>query len=367
MLSSNDYKKLLDFQSQICSYNDDFRQTVLKAMIDLYQEYSMAFFLTDENEQYINPVSVNIDADIMKSYEKYYFKTDIFHTFSIPKKLLAKDIVHITDIMSINNFEKTEFYNDLLKKMGVYDEIALQLRYQGKLIGVVGIMKPKVLGDFTEKEVQCAAILQKNISHMLGNSLAKLKYQHQNNLIMSFVNEAPIGMVVLDSKLDVIQYNQMSVRLISDILEKDCENNFNESFARMLSDKLYFREISYNTTSIETCINNHFVRIVPFIVPDFIHGIKTFYATYIMKTDKIGMSDYDNLKTIYCLTDRECEIVSLLVQGFSNKKIADKLYLSQHTVKTHLQNIYKKMNCISRTEVIHKITNGQPNYPDVRL
>lgn len=360
MLSAKDYKKLLDFQSQICSYNDDLRHVVLKAMNNLYQEYSMAFFITDENEQYINPVSINIDAETMKSYEKYYFKTDIFHTFSIPKKLLSKDIVYITDIMSINNFEKTEFYNDQLKKMGVYDEIALQLKYHGQLIGVVGIMKPKILGNFTEKEIQYAAIIQKNITHMLGNSLVRLKYQHQNNLIMSFVNESPIGMVILDSKLNVIQYNQTSVQSINEILRKDCDNSFNESFAKMLTDILYFNGVSCSTTSIETCIKNYFVKIVPFVVPDYIQGIKTFYATYIIKTDKNSIANYDTLKKIYSLTNREYEIVSLLSQGLSNKKIADSLYLSEHTIKTHLQNIYKKMNCISRTEVIHKVTPKDP-------
>ncbi len=42
------------------------------------------------------------------------------------------------------------------------------------------------------------------------------------------------------------------------------------------------------------------------------------------------------------LSDREIEVLSLLVQGLSNKEIADKLIISIHTVVTHRKNIIQK-------------------------
>jgi DNA-binding CsgD family transcriptional regulator len=44
------------------------------------------------------------------------------------------------------------------------------------------------------------------------------------------------------------------------------------------------------------------------------------------------------------LTKREMEIVSLIVQGSSNTEICDHLSVSRATLKTHLNNIYKKVN-----------------------
>jgi DNA-binding NarL/FixJ family response regulator len=55
------------------------------------------------------------------------------------------------------------------------------------------------------------------------------------------------------------------------------------------------------------------------------------------------------------LTCREKEIVDCLVQGFSYKMIASKLFLSLDTVRFHLRNVYKKLHVNSKAEVIAKV------------
>lgn len=51
------------------------------------------------------------------------------------------------------------------------------------------------------------------------------------------------------------------------------------------------------------------------------------------------------------LCDREREIVSYVVHGFPNREIAQRLYISERTVSTHLVNIYDKLNVHSRAEL----------------
>lgn len=52
------------------------------------------------------------------------------------------------------------------------------------------------------------------------------------------------------------------------------------------------------------------------------------------------------------LTHREVEILVILAGGAANKKIADKLYISPHTVKTHIYNIFKKLDVSNRFQAI---------------
>ena len=51
------------------------------------------------------------------------------------------------------------------------------------------------------------------------------------------------------------------------------------------------------------------------------------------------------------LSRREMEVVDLIGQGYSNKDIAKMLFISEHTVKDHTKNIYRKMNVHSRLEL----------------
>ena len=57
----------------------------------------------------------------------------------------------------------------------------------------------------------------------------------------------------------------------------------------------------------------------------------------------------------HLLTKREQELVDLLAQGFRYKEIADKLFISIDTIRTHIRNIYRKLEVQSRAEALNKI------------
>jgi two-component system, NarL family, response regulator LiaR len=54
------------------------------------------------------------------------------------------------------------------------------------------------------------------------------------------------------------------------------------------------------------------------------------------------------------LSERESQILKLVTSGMNNKEIAEKLFLSQRTIKAHLTNIFNKLNVASRSEAIVK-------------
>jgi DNA-binding NarL/FixJ family response regulator len=58
------------------------------------------------------------------------------------------------------------------------------------------------------------------------------------------------------------------------------------------------------------------------------------------------------------LSQREREIVTLVAQGYKNKEMAEKMFISEQTVKNHLHNIFDKLGVSDRLELalyaIHK-------------
>jgi len=54
------------------------------------------------------------------------------------------------------------------------------------------------------------------------------------------------------------------------------------------------------------------------------------------------------------LSKRELEILNLLAQGHSNQEIAAKLFVSLSTVKTHIQNLFEKLDVKRRIQAVEK-------------
>jgi DNA-binding NarL/FixJ family response regulator len=61
------------------------------------------------------------------------------------------------------------------------------------------------------------------------------------------------------------------------------------------------------------------------------------------------------------LSARELEILALVAEGFHNKEIATRLYISNGTVRTHLMHIYEKLHVRCRTEAAAKYLRSYPS------
>ena len=75
-------------------------------------------------------------------------------------------------------------------------------------------------------------------------------------------------------------------------------------------------------------------------------------GTPAMKTVTINAAEpeYSQLIEAYPLTERELEVLQLIVEGCSNAAIAEKLYITVGTVKTHVRNILNKLCADDRTQ-----------------
>lgn len=96
-------------------------------------------------------------------------------------------------------------------------------------------------------------------------------------------------------------------------------------------------------------------------VTDDINEIKNKIITAI-SIENIDNEEKENLSA------REKEIISNVVKGFTNQEIADKLFLSIHTVMTHRRNIAKKLQIHSATGLtIYAIVNKIVDLSEIKL
>ena len=75
-----------------------------------------------------------------------------------------------------------------------------------------------------------------------------------------------------------------------------------------------------------------------------------FIEEFVKKRDLLKSLTHLNLAKLETLSPREMEIMALISESMTNEEIADKLFLSAKTVKTHLRNIFAKAEIRNRVE-----------------
>ncbi|WP_182524916.1 helix-turn-helix transcriptional regulator [Nocardioides dongkuii] len=69
--------------------------------------------------------------------------------------------------------------------------------------------------------------------------------------------------------------------------------------------------------------------------------------------DRVGAAAH-----LDALPPRQREIIEMIADGMSNKAIADRLFISPDTVKTHIRALYARIGVVSRTQAVHWYEHG---------
>lgn len=92
----------------------------------------------------------------------------------------------------------------------------------------------------------------------------------------------------------------------------------------------------------------------PFVLPNLLARIEAVLRRSNWQKNQTKATDlaFGTDEPVEPLTLREIEVLTLVAQGANNQTIADKLFVKQVTVKTHLNSIFKKLKVKSRTQAV---------------
>jgi DNA-binding CsgD family transcriptional regulator len=350
LLQPKDYDKVLQFIVSIQPDAGNYRKTVLDQLRDFYGYNHMTFFIADKAGNLGDPVANNINNCFLEIYKQYFYKVDIFHTVNIPSHLLRKKVVSVTDIMTYEQFVNTEYYNDFFKKQDLHYQIILPLIIDEKLLGMIGIFKPKEEGEFSHKEIMVLNNVNRHIAYNLKTALFINGIQNEQFIFKSCAYQAPLGILVLGQDLSPLYFNEEASRICMDMTACDSVQGSISLVINIILEKIINRLFDHVMV-----YGSYQIRIIPQIIPNSSGGIETVYIIYLNNNEKPLGKILDKINEIYSFSNREKQIIEQIYSGLSNEEIADKLFLSVHTVKTHIENIYKKMGINKRTSLFNII------------
>lgn len=92
----------------------------------------------------------------------------------------------------------------------------------------------------------------------------------------------------------------------------------------------------------------------PFVLPNLLARIEAVLRRSSWQKDQVKLQNlpFGSDEPLEPLTLREVEVLEMVAKGANNQEIADKLFVKEVTVKTHLNSIFKKLKVTNRTQAV---------------
>lgn len=353
-LPQEDCSHILDFLDSILTAPENFRRQVLISLKQIFGYQRGTFFLADDQGNMHAPITLNIDHGLLDPYAKYYCKRDIFHPHKVGNRFLRKKVLTVTDIMPIPKFVKTEYFNDFLQIQDIYHEIAMFLVEDNRPIGVIGLYRSAREKGFSATEINTLQKISVHLSRTLAGNLQIAESQIHKELFESSARYLPIGMIVFDRSFKINHINDAAMEICDDFASA-CNHSSSANYflAQLLGEKKDWQP-GLKKTILSPSLKQFTVNILPAVYHQ-LKGEELYTACILPANFSLQGYLHKNIDCQGIFSRRENEVLDLVQKGLNNREIAAQLFLSVHTVKTHLQNIYKKVGVKSRTSLCYKI------------
>lgn len=326
----------------------NFRDLALNLLSDLFGFNDSVFFLVGTKDLAAGfPIYRHVATSLIDRYWSAFPTIDVFYQALQRAGLFARPFVEVKDLLSREEYEGSALYRDVMEPAGFHTFGVLPLQTGRDVGGIVAIMREKSQGAFPAAERRLLARLNGPLARALDGYLAMSELRSERDFYKTAFNELREGVLLLGPHHEV--------QLANAAAERTCAEVFAEDPARAtakLVGSLASRMAGASPSRAEVELESERlgIRLVPVVLPSPLYNLEHRTIAYLTRT---GDADdtYRKLATTYHLSERELEVVRLVGLGCDNAEVARRLFLSQHTVKTHVQNIFRKLDISSRNSI----------------
>jgi len=298
-------------------------------------ENAVFFSVNPETGSFVSPFHIDIAEAAFDLYRDYYEKYDIYRDVVLSSRPVPT-VDRCTDYMCFNKWQHNEHRADFLLKNNMYYLAGVQLLYGDALIGEISIHRKIGQENFSDAEMYLLSLLSEHIQA----AFSKLRNTESYQEILSILKQAETGLCVFDRTCRCIFASGKADRYFLN-MGKALYTKLEELCLKVIESPVM--QASYSGTFYA---GGALFRFQLITIAD-----KDCNDIYMLCFDGIDSWQPVQQKQNLKLSERETEILRLVAKGYTNKQIADKLYISPETVKTHIKRIFVKTGVVSRTEL----------------
>lgn len=351
------HSDILDFLTNTLVALEDYPNQVLNSLSKVFGLDLTAFWTACDNLELRSPIVRGIKDSMLSDYCEIYKGVCPLYPTNSFNQLMKYRVLTINDLRRSSD---TQYYSDIYlgfsKKYAMVPLISIYLfdNFQ-TLIGAVAINRRPDERELQESEKEMFLLLGKHISNRMASN--KLYVNNHNYTSESTPKTESFGSVIIDTRYNILYSNNLGINILQQIFPHANRNDLAKTAFGSLTPPVKL-PILFQEERILSSPSTEIYRIVINPLVDQKKNPENLYSISIFPefSNNHCIKNNTQFKYLYHLTEREYEIVCLLQQGYSNDLIAEKLSITQRTVKAHVHNIFDKIGVSTRGKLIYKIS-----------
>ena len=198
--------------------------------------------------------------------------------------------------------------------------------------------------EFEPEEIALAEAIAGVLADARSELEHRARSEREHERALAALDLTATAVVTSDPEEPDLRLNDAARRLLTDV--RDAEASLHDLLARPVEETDYSRRVEVELAGGETgVLHAHATRV---------HDGTT--AVLELQRERPAFSP----GPLAALTARETEVARLVVDGLGDREIAERLYLSRHTVSQHLKRIYRKLEVDSRVTLTRLLLGAVP-------
>lgn len=345
-----DHQKLIKlneliYSSYQCrSFMEFLKITILKLHELVMYESGMFFCAISKDCSFFKPY---IGGGLQEHYQKEQFASREAYLKQGEETLGKEALVYKgLDLKEGIVVVSQEPRNSFLATQNDFHIVCIRIVYEDQFMGEIYLHRDKQSPDFSEEDLFVLRLLQPHISHVfhLIHTLTATNYLETNQ-----GKAISKGLCLLDEQLSLISGNVSALTLLK------MPTVFGSSVLYHIKEwyKEWKTEEKFQTLRKEFALKTAEGILNVEMLLDHKENHRIFVCMSMQNHEQVVVNNK------FKFTKREADIIDGIIQGKNNAELAASIHLSENTIKTHIQSIYRKTGVKNRTELAYLLLGNK--------
>jgi len=274
---------------------------------------------------------------------------------------------------SDRDLERSDYYNEIMRPLDLWHAAIVNVHRDETVLAPMGILRTRKQRPFGESELRSLRRLAPHLNRALRVTLRNREMEERALALAEMGDRALAAVVLTDAVGRVAEANNLARVILEErdglhIRDGILSAGHGHDNARLVLlilvaagcvDALTF----IRKSGVMQIVRPSCRRPLPLVISPTRNAASPFgrsHAVTIAFADpeRAPEAEADRLARLYGFTVREAAVAALLVQGHSPSEVADKLAMTENTVRTHIRHLFNKMRVERMSDLIRLMMQG---------